>query len=61
VKQQSLNGNEVSCIAIRSDRRSVGYAGTRFGGLYKSVDGGASRKKIAAQEAKSRPELQLRP
>ena len=49
VKQRSLNGQEVPCLAVQPNNRQHVYAGTRSGGLFKSRDGGAKWEKIGAE------------
>jgi photosystem II stability/assembly factor-like uncharacterized protein len=49
VKQKSLDGQEVPCIAVQPDNRNHVYAGTRAGGLFKSLDGGGEWEKIGAE------------
>src|SRR5688572_22115320 len=48
VKHKTLDGQEVPCIAVRPDNRNHVYAGTRAGGLFKSLDGGGKWEKIGA-------------
>ena len=49
VQQKTLDGQEVPCIAVQPDNRNHVYAGTRAGGLFKSLDGGGKWEKIGTE------------
>jgi hypothetical protein len=49
VKHKTLDGQEVPCIAVQPHNRNHVYAGTRDGGLFKSLDGGGKWEKIGAE------------
>jgi photosystem II stability/assembly factor-like uncharacterized protein len=46
IEAKDLAGAEVNCLAVRSDRRDVVYAGVRGGGLYRTNDAGRSWSRL---------------
>jgi photosystem II stability/assembly factor-like uncharacterized protein len=52
VKQHGLRDHEVPCLAVRPDDRNIIYAGTRFGGLCRSIDGGHNWTSIGRETLK---------
>ena len=54
VQEHQLRGNEVPCLVVRPDNRNIVYAGTRFGGLCKSIDGGRNWVSIGKETLKDK-------